>query len=207
MRIFVDLTRKNAVQRRVAALVLFAIALMIPQLTWADHASDHPYGQFDDPALISLSEGSAALVEKYESGELVFHTPGRPDDRSFRTSADSVQIDAAFLAANPEIMVLRRLVASQQGIAAAADSARWVALGEYYADGGATFLTANPEIMVLRRLVASQQGIAAAADSARWVALGEYYADGGATFLTANPEVRTYRRFVQDGCSEASQVC
>ena len=164
MRIFVDPTRKKVVQPRVAALVLLAVALMIPQLTWADHASDHPYSQFDDQALISLSEGSAALVEKYKSGELVFHTPGRPDDRSFSASADSVQIDAAFLAA-------------------------------------------NPETMVLRRLVASQQGIAAAASLARWVALGEYYADRGATFLTANPEVRTYRRFVQDGCSEASQVC
>ena len=62
-----------------------------------------------------------------------------------------MQIDAAFLAANPEIMVLRRLVASQQGIAAAASLARWVALGEYYADGGATFLTANPEVRTYRR--------------------------------------------------------
>jgi hypothetical protein len=240
MRMFVDLTPKNAVQVRVAALVLLAIALMIPQLTWADHASDHPYGQFDDSALISLSEGSAALVEKYKSGELVFHTPGRPDDRAFSispgeaytalvetyregelvyhapgrrddslltTSVNSEQVDAAFLAANPETIVSRRHAASGHAVAEAADSARWVALGEYYADRGATFLSANPEIMVLRRFVVSQQGIAAAADSARWVALGEYYADGGATFLTVNPEVRTYRRFVQDGCSEASLGC
>ena len=91
MRIFVDPTRKNAVQLRVAALVLLAVVLVIPQLTWADHASDHPYSQFDDPALVSPSEGYADLVEKYKTGELVFHTPGRRDDRSFSSSPSEAE--------------------------------------------------------------------------------------------------------------------
>ena len=134
-------------------MVLFAVALVIPQLAWADHASDHPYSQFDDPSIISTSEAYSALIEKYKSGDLVFHAPGRWDDRSFSISASPEQIDAAFLAANPEIMVSRRYVAAQQEVAAAASSARWVALGEYYADSNAVFLAENPEIMASQRYV------------------------------------------------------
>jgi hypothetical protein len=37
------------------ALAVLA-ALMIPQLSWADHASDHPYSQYDDPAIVSTSD-------------------------------------------------------------------------------------------------------------------------------------------------------
>jgi hypothetical protein len=117
----------------------------------------HTPGRRDDRSFSSSpSEAYAALVEKYKSGELVFHTPGRRDDRSFSASGVSEQTDAAFLAANPEIMVLRRYVAAQQGRAAAASSARWVALGEYYtgnAGRDAAFLAANPEMMVHMRFV------------------------------------------------------
>lgn len=94
-------TQKNGLQ--VAALVLLVVTLVIPLLAWADHASDHPYGQFDDPSSISSGEAYAALVEKYRAGELVFHAPGSRDDRSFSDLADT-----AFLAANPEIMAYRR---------------------------------------------------------------------------------------------------
>ena len=219
MRIF-DPPRKNTARLRVAALVLLVVALVIPQLTWADHASDHPDSQVGNLSSISSSAAYAALVGKYKTGDLVFNTPGRRDDRSFgispsgaygalvekygtgelvyhapgrrddrlyTASVNPEQIDAAFLAANPETMVSRRYAASRQAVAEAANSARWVALGEYYTSMGTTFLAANPEIMVYRRYVASGQTDAA--------------------LLAANPEVMTYRRFVLDGCSEAGQVC
>jgi hypothetical protein len=252
MRIF-DPPRKNTARLRVAALVLLVVALVIPQLTWADHASDHPDSQVGNLSSISSSAAYAALVGKYKTGDLVFNTPGRRDDRSFGISPSGAygalvekygtgdlvfntpgrrddrsfgispsgaygalvekygtgelvyhapgrrddrlftapvnpeQIDAAFLAANPETMVSRRYAASRQAVAEAANSARWVALGEYYTSMGTTFLAANPEIMVYRRYVASGQTDAA--------------------LLAANPEVMTYRRFVLDGCSEAGQVC
>jgi hypothetical protein len=201
-------------------LVLLVVALVIPQLTWADHASDHPDSQVGNLSSISSSAAYAALVgkyktgdlvfntpgrrdnrsfgispsgaygalvEKYGTGELVYHAPGRRDDRLFTAPVNPEQIDAAFLAANPETMVSRRYAASRQAVAEAANSARWVALGEYYTSMGTTFLAANPEIMVYRRYVASGQTDAA--------------------LLAANPEVMTYRRFVLDGCSEAGQVC
>jgi len=219
MRIF-DPPRKNTARLRVAALVLLVVALVIPQLTWADHASDHPDSQVGNLSSISSSAAYAALVgkyktgdlvfntpgrrdnrsfgispsgaygalvEKYGTGELVYHAPGRRDDRLFTAPVNPEQIDAAFLAANPETMVSRRYAASRQAVAEAANSARWVALGEYYTSMGTTFLAANPEIMVYRRYVASGQTDAA--------------------LLAANPEVMTYRRFVLDGCSEAGQVC
>lgn len=153
MRSLVTPLKKNRVLARAAVLSLLVVALVIPQLTWADHASDHPYGQFDDPSNSSPGEAYAALVEKYEAGDLVFHTPGRRDDRSF-SSAPSAR--SATLAANPEIAVYQRYAAARLEVAAAASSARWVALGEYYADGGAAFLAANPEIAMHRRYVAQQ---------------------------------------------------
>jgi hypothetical protein len=169
MKILGFSTQTNRFQ--VAALVLLAVALAIPPLAWADHASDHPYGQFDDPSSTSASDAHKALLEKYETGELVFHAPGRRDDRSFSTSASEAyealvekygsgelvfhapgrrddrsfnalatqeRMDAAFLAANPEIMSYRRFAAGplQQRDAA--------------------FLAANPEIMSFRRYAAQQ---------------------------------------------------
>jgi hypothetical protein len=218
MRSLVYPTRKNRVQA--AALVLFVVALVIPQLAWADHASDHPYSQFDDPSLVSTSEGYAALAEKYKTGELVYNAPGRRDDRSFSispskayyalvekyktgelvynapgrrdgrsfaTSDNLGPTDAAFLAANPEIMAFRRYGALQQGVTAAASSARWVALGNYYME---------------------KSERAAAADSARWVALGSVYTSGNAAFLSENPEIMAFRRFVgQQDCSAPGLQC
>ena len=201
MRSFVYPTRKNRVQ--VAALVLFVVALVIPQLAWADHASDHPYSQFDDPALVSAGDVYATLVEKYKSGELVYNAPGRRDDRSFSippSASWTIRAEAnpgmdvaqwytparASLAVNPELMAFRRYAASQQAEAAAASSARWVALGNYYME---------------------KSERAAAASSARWIGLGDYYADGNEVFLAANPEIMTVRRFVQDGCSALGQAC
>jgi hypothetical protein len=142
-------TQKNRLQ--VAASVLLVVALVIPLLAWADPASDQPYGQFDDPSSISPSEAYAALVEKYRAGELVFHAPGRQDDRSFSASATADLADAAFLAANSELMAYRRYVASRRDAVATASSARWAALGEYYTAIDAGFVAVNPEIMAYRR--------------------------------------------------------
>ena len=84
MKSFVFPTQKNKV--RVAALALLLVTLVIPQLVWADHASDHPISQFEEMPSILAAEAYAALVEKYASGELVYHAPGRRDDRSSSTS-------------------------------------------------------------------------------------------------------------------------
>ena len=79
-------TQKNSFQVRVAALVLLLLALVIPQLVWADHASDHSVSQFEEMPAILARQAYVALVEKYESEELVYHEPGRRDDRTFSTS-------------------------------------------------------------------------------------------------------------------------
>jgi hypothetical protein len=189
MRISVDITRKNTVQLRVAALVLLAVALVIPQLSWADHASDHPYSQFDDPAPVSPSYGYAALVEKYKTGELVFHTPGRRDDRSFSSSPSEAYAALVEKYKTGELVFNAPGRRDDRSFSASADSARWVAQGKYYMEE-------------------SERAESAAA--ARWVALGEYYTDDtgrDAAFLAANPEIMVYMRFVQDGCSEPGQVC
>jgi len=176
-------TQKNWVRGSVAAVVLLVVALVLPQLTWADHTPDHADSQFANLSSISPSAaytalvekystgelvyhapGSrdalsssispsgayAALVEKYKTGELIYHAPGRRDDRSFPASVNPAQTDAAFLAANPEAMAYWRYVSAQQEVAAAASSARWVALGAYYTDRAAAFLAANPEIRAFR---------------------------------------------------------
>jgi hypothetical protein len=200
MRIFVDPTRQNAVQLRVAALVLLAVVLVIPQLTWADHASDHPYSQFDDPALVSPSEGYADLATKFRTGELEFHTPGRRDDRSFSASAGS----ARWVAQGKYYM-------EESERAAAAGSARWVAQGKYYMEESGRGAAADSARWVAQgKYHMEESERAAAADSARWVALGEYYTDDtgrDAAFLAANPEIRVFMSVVQDGCSKPGQVC
>jgi hypothetical protein len=154
------------------------VVLVIPQLTWADHASDHPYSQFDAPALVSPSEGYADLVAKFRTGELEFQTPGRRDDRSFSAAADSarwvaqgkyyMEVSERAAAADSARWVAQgKYYMEESERVAAADSARWVALGEYYTD-----------------------------DTGR-----------DAAFLAANPEIRVFMRFVQDGCSKPAQVC
>jgi hypothetical protein len=189
MRIFVYPTRKNRVQVRVAAMVLLAVTLLIPQLTWADHASDHPYSQFDDPSIISsASVAHDALVEKYK------------EDRSFSASADS----ARWVAQGKYYM-------EESERAAAASSARWVAQGKYYMEESERAAAADSARWVAQgKHYMEESERAAAASSARWVALGEYYTDDtgrDAAFLAANPEIMVYMRFVQDGCSEPGQVC
>ena len=79
-------TQRNRVQVRVAALMLLLVALVIPQLVWADHASDHPISQFEEMPSILATQAYAALIEKYKTGELEYHAPGRRDDRSFSFS-------------------------------------------------------------------------------------------------------------------------
>ena len=70
MKSFVVPTQKNSSQVRVAALMLLLVALVIPQLAWADHASDHPISQFEEMPSILARQAYAALVEKYQAGEL-----------------------------------------------------------------------------------------------------------------------------------------
>jgi hypothetical protein len=197
-------------------MVLLAVALVIPQLAWADHASDHPYSQFDDPSINSPSVAYDALVEKYKAGELVFHAPGRRDDRSFSTSPSeayaglvekyksgelvfhapgrrddrsfSTSLSEADSADSDRWVAQGKYYLEKSERAAAADSARWAALGASYTSGNAGFLAENPEIMVSRRYAASDQTDAA--------------------FLAANPEIMTFRRFVgQQDCSDLGLQC
>ena len=193
-------TQRNWLWVSVAALVLLVVALVLPQLAWADHASDH----VDDQASISPSASMSSvlsldLLRHYNAGELVSTATGRGDDRSPTASMSSAQTDAAFLSANPEAVVFQRFVSAQQEVAAGASSARWVALGAYHA---------------------ISDEVAAAASSARWVALGEFYTDSvvdllaefhtdsNAAFLAANPEIRAFRyNLAQQDCSEASLQC
>lgn len=140
---------QNRMRVGLVALVVVA-ALVLPQLAWADHGSDHPYGQFDDPAVNSASDHYAALLEKYESGELVYHAPGRRDDTSFGSSAsDTFSADSARWTAQGQFY--------QEGFAraAAADSARWAALGQHHQHAFAR---------------------AVSADTARWAAQGAFFA-------------------------------
>jgi hypothetical protein len=217
----------------VAALVLLVMALVIPQFTWADHASDHPDSQFDNLASISPSEAYVALVENYAMGNLVYNAPGRRGDSPSTAFAGPAQIGVTFVSANPEIMTVQRYAAgvaqetgadllatnpeiaayrryavSRQDVAAAASSARWVALGAYYTARGAAFQATNPEIAAYRRFAVSPPDVAAAASSARWAALGAYYTARGSTFLATNPEIAAYRQYVsRQECSASGLNC
>jgi hypothetical protein len=55
--LMVPRTQKRRLQVLVVGLILaLLVAFMIPQLSWADHASDHPYSQYDDPTIVSASD-------------------------------------------------------------------------------------------------------------------------------------------------------
>ncbi len=51
MKSLVVPTKKNGAKVQVAAMVLLLVALVIPQLVLADHASDHPISQFEETPL------------------------------------------------------------------------------------------------------------------------------------------------------------
>jgi hypothetical protein len=46
----------------VGLMLALLVAFMIPQLSWADHASDHPYSQYDDPSIVSASDADDAWM-------------------------------------------------------------------------------------------------------------------------------------------------
>jgi hypothetical protein len=158
-------TQKNGVQVRVAALVLVLVALMLPQFAWADHASDHPDGQFNSQS-------------------------------SFSAIGASELMDAAFLAANPEVAAFRRYAAAQQRAALAANPELAI-YRRYAASQQGTALSANPELAVYRRYAASQLG----------AGLSAYYADGDAAFVDANPELRAYWRYVSENDCSIGLLC
>jgi len=141
MKSFVDSIPKNAVQVRAAILVVLAVALVIPQLAWAGHTSDRSPSSFSgdddyDPAAGTIPDLSRASSSF--SGDDDYD----PAAGAILESAGAAQrTDAAFLAANPEIV---------------ASSAGWVALGEYYTTTGRTFLATNPEIAAYQRHAAQQ---------------------------------------------------
>ena len=197
MRSFVIPAQKNRALVWAAALVLLAVSLVIPQLTWADHASDHPTSQFDDPDIISPSEAYAALVEKYKTGELVYHAPGRRDDRSFAPSPNEAYAALVEKYKTGELVYHAPGRRDDRSFAPAVNS-------------GLTdeaFLAANPEVLAYWRSVSAQQE-GAEASSARWVALGSYYTARNAAFLADNPEADAYLRYVaQQGCSEVVLEC
>jgi hypothetical protein len=61
--LFAPWTQKKRLQVLVVGLMLaLLVAFMIPQLSWADHASDHPYSQFDDPTIVSASDADDAWL-------------------------------------------------------------------------------------------------------------------------------------------------
>ena len=172
MRSFVAQTRKNQFWVLVAALVLLVVALVIPQLAWADHASDHPDDQFDTQ---SSSARWVALGEYY------------------------TDMGATFLAANPEVMAYQCYASAQQGAAAAGSISPRLT--------NPTQLAAYPEVLAYQRSMAAQKA-GVTASSARWAALGEYYSDMGATFFAANPEISAHRQYVgQQVCFESGSQC
>jgi hypothetical protein len=98
---------------------------------------------------------------------------------------DQMASEAAFLAANPELMVARRY---------AAVPARKAELA---------FLAANPELLVVRRYIAPATGRTESAYLAanpelmvarRYIAGAAQQSDPA--FLAANPEIMLYRRYV-----------
>jgi hypothetical protein len=195
MRSYVDLSQKNRVQ--LLALVLLAVALVIPQLAWADHASDHPYSQFDDPATESVDADTARWVAlgKYYEG------------KSERAAA----ADGARWFARGNFYL------AESERAAAADSARWASLAATYtgAIGDAALLAANPEggadgsasLAALGSTFHEASGNAFLAVNPEAVAYLRFAARAGretdaAGFLAANPEAGAYVRWVgQEGCS------
>ncbi len=122
MRSSVKQTQKK--KRLIAALALLAVALVIPQLALADHASDHPYGQFDDASIISSIETDAAGAARWAAQGRFYM------EASERAAADA---SAARWVAQGNVYA----EASER--AAAADAARWAALGASHAPGNAPF--------------------------------------------------------------------
>ena len=230
MRSVIMSTKKNRSQVWVAASVLLVAALVIPQLALADHASDHPYGQFDDPSINSSSDAYAALVENYETGALAFNAPGRRDNRSFSISSSDAY---AALVENYKSGALAFNAPGRRDNRsfAISTSDTYASLVEKYKTGAlvfnapgrgddrsftasadlgledAAFLAANPEVMAARRGVPAQED-AAAASTARWVAQGEYYAASNSDFVAANPEMKAYQRYAaQQGCAALGLGC
>jgi hypothetical protein len=61
--LFVPRTQNERLQVLAVGLMLaLLVAFMIPQLSWADHASDHPYSQYDDPTIVSTSDADGAWL-------------------------------------------------------------------------------------------------------------------------------------------------
>ena len=142
--------QKDRIRISLAALVLLAVSIVVTPPAWAGFTSEQPVGESDAPSAISPSAAYAALLHTFRTGEELLQSPGSQDARSYTASANLVQTDAAYLAANPQL-AYRRPFSTQRGLGAATRSARLVALGAYYRQQATTFLDANPEIGVYQR--------------------------------------------------------
>jgi len=222
--------QKSQMRVSVAVLVLLLVALVLPQLTWADSASDHPDGQFDNLSSISPSVAHAALLEKYTTGELVYHAPGSRQDRSSTALMNPGLTDPALLAAYPEVVTYRRNVNAYLHYFAQKDCSELATQSEVTTyrrsasmNPGLTdpaLLAAYPEVLTYRRNVDAylryfaQQDCPDLAPSLEAMASQHSAAiNPGLTepaLLAAYPEVVAYRRsveaflqyFTQQDCSD-----
>ena len=222
--------RKGRMRISAAVLVLLMVALVLPQLTWADSASDHTVGQFDNLSSISPSEAQAVLLEKYRTGELLYHALGDQQDRSSTTSINPGLTDPALLAAYPEVVTYRRNVEAYLRYFAQQDCSELATQSEVSAyrrnasmNPGLTdpaLLAAYPEVLTYRRNVDAylryfaQQDCPDLAPSLEAMASQHSAAiNPGLTepaLLAAYPEVVAYRRnveaflqyFAQQDCSD-----
>jgi hypothetical protein len=203
--------QKSRLYVQVAASLLLLAALVAPQLAWADHASDHPERE-------SVLAGEAnvapyvALVEKYQSGELVYHAPGRRDAQVFSVSASqayaalvekfkngelvfhapgrrddrafSVSAGSALIAANPELIAARGYYAANVSVSTASSAAADVSSARWAGVGDS---------------YAARFQAAADASSARYQALAGWYDQS--SLSAANPELRVARAYWQTGAA------
>jgi hypothetical protein len=212
MKSLVISNQKSRLQLQVAASLLLQAALVAPQMARADHASDHPERE-------SVSAGEAntapylALLEKYETGELVYHAPGRRDDRAFGdlTSQAYAALVAKFESGELVFHAPGRRDDRVFNMAAGAaavdvDSARWAALGDSYAGRSQAAADASS---ARYQALAEWYGEKDLANPELFAARG-YYQGGGidAGYLAANPEVRVSRAFgFQSVCLVAGAQC
>ncbi len=196
-----------------AALVLLAVALLLPQFAWANHAPEHPDRQISELPFVSSSAAykpglmNSALLAAYPEVLAYQH-----DVRAFLQYSPwqdcSVQInsglrDPVLLAAYPEIKAYRRNVTAYLNYVVGLDCRDLEARPEVISSRpsalmkpgltDAALLSAYPEVLAYRHDVMAFLDYSAPKFCSE--ALGPGLKNPA--LLAAYPEITTYRRNVQ----------
>jgi hypothetical protein len=217
---------KARLRGSVAVLVLLVVALLSPQIAWADHASDHPDRQVGDLSLVSVAASykprlmdSALLaaypeVVAYQHDVMAFLNYSRWQDCSVQMSSGLT--DPVLLAAYPEIMTYRRNVTAYLNYVVGVDCRELAARSDIASFRpsdlmkpgltDAALLAAYPEVLAYRHDIMAFLDYSARQLCSATLSAGLK----DPVLLAAYPEILTYRRnvgaylqyFAQQDCSE-----